>query len=114
MSPMAEQIVELVEARRHVSFAELCREIEGFDGGELELRVPGCTNIVLWSGMTDAACDAIEELQKADRIHQVPASWMTYLIDGAALKLPIVKTARRHYKKPHWLPVVFNPGPLPP
>jgi hypothetical protein len=49
-------------------------------------------------------------LRAARKIHPVPTSRLTYIIDGKFLSLPIAKN-ERHYKKPHWLPVVLNPGP---
>ena len=39
----------------------------------------------------------------------VPTSPFTYMHDGRALTLPLVKQIRQ-YKKPHWLPVVLRPG----
>ena len=114
MSEMAEQIVELVEERRSVSFAELENMIPGFGGGDKQwvLEGEGFSNIIMWVGLTDAACDALEELRAARRIHPTPASFLVYLIDGRMLQLPLAKR-KRHYKKPHWAPIVFNPGPGP-
>jgi hypothetical protein len=111
MTAMAEQIFDLVSSRRTVTFAELENHIEGFGGGDKTLIYDGdrCSNIVLWAGLTDAAIDAMEELRIAKRIHPIPANILTYLMDGKCLRLPIAK-AGRHYKKPHWVPVVFNPG----
>lgn len=114
MSPMAERILEMVTRRRTVSFAEL-GGIEGFAGGDLELYLPGYPNVVLWSGLTASACAALEELRLARAIHPVPTSLLVYLCDGRMLKLPVARTrgAKRGYRKPHWMPVVFNPGPDP-
>jgi hypothetical protein len=38
---------------------------------------------------------------------------MLYMLDGTIPRLPIAKRMRS-YKSPHWLPVVFNLGPMPP
>jgi hypothetical protein len=113
MSPMADAILQLVTQRRTVSFAELGR-LDGFSGGDLQIGLSNdvISNVVLWSGLTQAAVDALDELRVARKIHPVPTTPLVYLIDGQMLKLPIVKS-KRHYKKPHWLPMVFNPGPSP-
>jgi hypothetical protein len=108
MSPMAAQILDLVTQRRAVSFAELSREIDGFSGDfELGYRDH---NIVLWHRASEEADLALQHLTDAGAIHAVPTTAFVYLIDGMAIRLPIARQVRR-YKKPHWLPVVFNPGP---
>jgi hypothetical protein len=66
----------------------------------------------LWQRLTKEAVDALEELRQAKKIHQLPASVLSYLIDGMTLRLPLAKRAQ-HYKTPHWAPVYFNPGPTP-
>lgn len=108
MTPMAAEILAMVRKKRHVSFAELQR-IEGFGGGHVELRFDS-KNIVLWQGLTEAAAAAIGELRQAQLIHPVPTVLLTYLVDGRIPRLPIAKHFR-HYKNPHWLPVVFDVGP---
>jgi hypothetical protein len=114
MSPMAEKILELVTAYKHVTFAELDQKIEGFSGGELRISINNeqASNIVLWQGLTEQGSNALEELRQAKKIHQVPAHVLSYLHDGKMLKLPLAKRPQ-HYKTPHWAPVCFNPGPAP-
>lgn len=103
---MAEQILEMVTQRRTVTFAEL-DQIDGFSGGDLALMLG--ENIIMWSGLTEKACDAIGELRASRQIHPVPTSALTYAYERKVLNLPLAK-ARRAYKRPHWIPVVFNPG----
>lgn len=62
--------------------------------------------------MTDEACRALTELLDEQVIHMVPAQFLTYLIDGATLTLPLAKSTV-DYKQPHWLPVVLRPVPHP-
>lgn len=99
--------------RGHVSFAELMKEVPGFSGGDFEYVLEFCENIILWGGMTEAGCEAIRELKVEGKIHFEPAGPLVYLIDGAALKLPLVRRAVK-YKKPHWLPVTISLGPAKP
>lgn len=41
-------------------------------------------------------------------VRMTPTILLTYLIDGGPIPAyPVVKTARK-YKKPHWIPVVFD------
>jgi hypothetical protein len=114
MSPMAEKILELVTAYKHVTFAELDQKIEGFSGGELQISINNeqASNIVLWQGLTEEGVSALEELRQAKKIHQLPAHVLSYLHDGKMLKLPLAKRPQ-HYKTQHWTPVCFNPGPAP-
>jgi len=90
MTPLAEKILELVTTRGDVTFVELDR-IEGFSGGDLEISINSeqASNIILWQRLTREAVDALNELQQAKRIHQLPASILSYLVDGATLRLPL-------------------------
>lgn len=99
-----------------VSYAELQR-IPGFKGnaapGERRDIMHGeFEHIVLWADVTELASQALRELQAEEKIHCILTHPFTYYIDGASLRLPIAKRPH-HYKKDHWLPVVFNLGPLP-
>lgn len=110
---MAERIEALITTRRgSVSFAEL-DALPGFtkrpDGTAF---VYDRFNIVIWANLSDDAAAAIRYLIEAERIHLTPTSLLVYLVDGLTLTLPVAKQARR-YKKPHWLPVVLDPGPDP-
>ena len=110
---LTNKILRLIEERKNVSFAELARMVDGFSGDkEVSLNGEGYSNIILWSGISDEAIDALMSLTANGKIHPVPAHILVYLADGAVLKLPIART-RRHYKKPHWIPTVYNPGPEP-
>jgi hypothetical protein len=104
---MATQILKIVTERRNVSFAELSRSVEGFDG-ELGL-ILNDFNICLWPHLSQAAVDALEELRLAKAIYPKPTSVLVYLADGAVPNMPIAR-GRRRYKRPHWAPLVFNPG----
>lgn len=109
---MAEQILDYVSKYRNVTFAELTRNIEGFGGGDIALAIDNsrASNFVLWVGLTEQAYEAVTRLQSEQKIHVDPTPLLTYIIDGCCLRLPVAKTIR-HYKKPHWSPVVLNPGP---
>jgi len=63
-------------------------------------------HIVCGWNLTEEVADAIKELYDEKKILFYPTNMMTYVIDGAALRLPIAKTAR-HYKRDHWFPVVI-------
>lgn len=98
--------VREVMKRGGVSFAELSR-LEGF-AGDLMLCHATYNNIVFWVNMSREAIDAIHQIRQEGEYEMVPTSMMVYLIDGVALNMPLVKR-RVNYKKPHWLPVAFNP-----
>ena len=102
--------IRKVLSRDNATFAELAR-LEGFAGDqELFLNAAtGTSNIVLWSGISPEAADALEILFKAGECHFRPTSMLTYLFDGMMLKYPLAKRPR-HYKTPHWCPCVLKPG----
>jgi hypothetical protein len=104
---MAEKILAKVASYGSVSFAELNR-IEGFSGGEWESLLPN-TAVVLWAGMTDEGCKAWDFLAHSKLIEMKPSTPLVYWLDGASVNLPLTKGSNlKRYKKPHWLPVVFN------
>jgi hypothetical protein len=105
-SKMLVDEVREVMKRGGVSFAELSR-IEGFNG-DLSLCHGTYNNIVFWVNMSREAIDAIHQIREEGDYEMTPTPFMVYLIDGMALDLPLVKR-RTNYKKPHWLPVAFNP-----
>jgi hypothetical protein len=104
-----EQIFELIQRRDHVTFAERAQAIPGFRGDYMMEILP---NVVLWAGLSAEAIDAIDELRVGKRIAVEPASVLTYLADGAALKFPVAKSLPKEgFKKPRWLPVCFRVSP---
>lgn len=58
-------------------------------------------------GISKPAVDAIIRLIKAERIRYELTEPLNYLIDGKVPSLPVV-SSRPPYKKPVWIPVVFN------
>jgi hypothetical protein len=105
---LAADVLAYIESHDHVTFAELARKWpDEFTGGDLALLVhPDYPNMLLWSGVTEKGVAALDFVRpKTDLI---PTVLLTYLIDGATLKLPIAKSARK-YKKPHWVPSVLRP-----
>lgn len=103
---MQEQIINYVRQRKDVSFAELCRDIPGFKG-ELTLTASQCENVILWAGMSAEAISTMAELEREEKIHFKSTPVLTYMIDGATLKLPVAK-ALKNYKSPRWLPVIVT------
>lgn len=101
---MKQIILDYIKRRGHVSYAELSRDIEGFNGDFEDQLKP---NLILWSGLSLEASIAIDELVKERAININAASALVYMIDGIMPNLPIAKRVQA-YKKPHWLPVTFN------
>ena len=103
-------ILEVIkDKKKGVSFVELENSIEGFRGDKT-FWLEG--NIVIWSSISREAAEAIQQLLNEKAIHFNETSYLTYLIDGTMIQLPLVKRPPAHpYKKPHWLPVAFSYGP---
>jgi hypothetical protein len=67
-------------------------------------------NIVLWAGMSLEFFEIIKKMLFGDnrKLEMKETAWLTYMIDGETLNLPVAKKLpKQGYKKPHWLPVVF-------
>ncbi len=104
---MARDIAAFVQARHNVTFVELTAHLGQQAAGDLaiEFDLPSL-KAVLWEGVSETFADALE-LGKGDIVMDETTP-LVYMFDGAMMRLPLVKSARR-YAKPHWLPVVFNP-----
>ena len=94
-----------------VSFVELARDIPSAFGGNVVLG--GFETLVVWTGLSKDGAEAVLSLVQTGEIHMTPTSMLVYAIDGRLLNLPIAKRVQS-YKRLHWLPVVFNPGPVAP
>ena len=107
---MKANILELIRRKRDVSFVELAREIPGFSdpfGGGCDLAVSAWENVILWTDLSAEAVKAMQELEADGLIDAHLCGVFPYVIDGATLNLPLAKP-KRHYKKPHWLPVTWS------
>lgn len=111
---LKDKILELVEARQYVTYAEFERFFpEHKEDPPLSRLVHGSVkNIIYWIGMDQEFADAVAELTVEKLIFMHPTPPLTYLIDGAGLALPLVKRPPKNgYEKPHWLPVTFCTHP---
>lgn len=106
-SELVQKAVDLVYERNYVSFVELeFLWAPHFDvKGDYAIMLGTNENIVFWSGVSERFSRLFNLLEGHDKVKLEPAGYLTYLIDGCVLRLPLVKT-RRNYKKPHWLPAV--------
>jgi len=104
--PLLSEIRKILQ-RDHVTFAELSR-LDGFSGDlQIWINHDRVSNVIIWSGISQEGVDALETIRQEGEYEMTPTPILTYLIDGAALNLPIAKSAR-HYKKPHWSPTVLR------
>lgn len=101
---MKERIFNFISKLGGVSFVELSENIDGFNG---DYELHSLDNLIAWADMSMEAIDSIRELCKEGRIIPTIANPLVYLVDGMALNYPIAKK-QIAYKKPHWIPVVFN------
>lgn len=91
--------------KNYVSFAGFAR-LEGF-GGDMAMHRSDNENVVLWSGMSREAVEAVKKILGEGEYEMRRTQMLVYAIDGRIPKLPIAHSLKRKYKKPHWLPVVF-------
>ena len=112
MTVIKESILDLVRSKQAVTFAEIVRLPD--TRGPYCLELGNFPNVVLWTGLSQEVIDALIELQREELIHKDLCNVLAYAIDGYILQMPLVKRPpAKGYSEPHWLPVVFNPGPSP-
>jgi hypothetical protein len=105
MSQIKDDILAAI--KRGTSFVELMRDVPSLKGN-FTWHAGSNPNLVLWVGMSEAAIEAMMELLREKKIDIVSTNLLVYLADGGMLQMPLVKSIKTKYKKPHWLPVVFN------
>lgn len=104
---MKQQILDFIDEREIVTFADLNLNIAGFTGDQnFTTEELGKLNIWLWSGLSDGAIDAISDLVDNKEIDMRLINPAAYYEAGL---VPFIEVAyeQKHYKKPVWLPVAF-------
>lgn len=71
-------------------------------------------NIVYWSNLSEELSEIINELIISKQLFYHPTEYLTYLIDGCILEMPVVKRVpnKNGYKKPHWWPLCLRVVPM--
>jgi len=104
----AENLAAFVEASGGgVSFVNIDEAFEDTHG-ECEMAYGATTNIVLWSRASKKLATVINEALDRGLVTAFVTAPIVYHVDGRAFNLPIA-SGERDYRKPHWLPIVFNP-----
>lgn len=106
MELTTENILDFVRTRRAVSFAEIVRHFEGAEG-DMAIFMDGYPNLILWPGLSAETVAVILELLNSKRLIITPTTPFVYFVDSAVPKMPVARQ-KRHYKAPHWLPVVLD------
>lgn len=104
-SELESSIDQYLGRRSGVSLVELSRDIPGFSANEMWGSSE--QNIVIWVNMSPTAIAAMTQLITSAKIVATPTSALVYAFDGGALDLPIAKSIKRQYARPHWFPLVF-------
>ena len=103
----AENVVELIRRRRNVSMAEISQHFKDTDGN-LDMLLHEENNLVLWGGMSRKFCDVMNEVNRSRKTEITGTCYLSYLHDGMCMKYPVAKSCTRKYKKPRWVPAIFN------
>ncbi len=105
---LKDQILKETEEYGTLTFAELSYK-KGFNGHqEVYLKHQKAKNIILWSNVSKEAVRALGELLAEKKIMMLRSSILVYAFDGSILSNTPIAKRIRHYKKPHWLPVVLD------
>lgn len=110
MKPLKTRIWEYIALYGNVSFAELCRNVPGFEGK----YVVGLQDekIIFWNGMSLRAMTAMKELLADGSIRQKPTRSCFDFADAHVLPKLV---DNRPYKRPRGGPMLFSsttPCPL--
>lgn len=106
LAALKARIGSYLSRRSGVSIAELCRDVPGFTG--FRAWRPTENNIVIWSGMSEAAIEAMTDLIRDGEIAPVASNVLVYAFDGAMPDMPVASRLDYPYATPHWFPFVFQ------
>ena len=106
---LANAVLAYLRSHQSCFFSELAEEFPEFIEGTCDLDFIGRdhSNIIAWTGLTMAAHQAINLLQKRGAISYRALQPIELVMHGTFLKLPIASQPR-HYKTTHWLPVAIH------
>lgn len=90
-----------------VTFVELLRNFPSGRGDYSWLAGEEFGEVIIYTGLSEAFMTTLRMMVFDKIIMMKPTLPLVYLIDGASQPYPVVKSTRK-YKKPHWLPVVFD------
>lgn len=109
-----EEVLDFIRTRGGgVSFVEI-EEFHGKENcrGPIGMCFPEAENVFTWMGVNQAFIDQMRRLKTSLRVIFWPTSYLTYLVDGVYVEMPLAKKLR-NYKTPHWVPtVLFLPDQL--
>jgi hypothetical protein len=104
-----ERLIEYVKQKDWVSFVEVERVLSEFMEVKGTTSIQGAPNVILWMGVSEDLADLILELVNEGVLFLWRTQFLTYLIDGRGLTLPIAKRPPKEgYKKPRWLPTCLR------
>lgn len=119
---LLEKWLAFIKANPATSFVDLERLAKGLITVEgdaaLFLPIAGVcsaseSNVCAWAGVSLEFLAHTDELTRRG-VYAVSDAYITYLIDGKTLSLPLVKTKlRKNPRKQMWLPMVFYFGTPP-
>ncbi len=102
--------IDFIAAYDYVTIVELRDFLRPFMEVEGNASLKLDRNVVVWANMSPRFANFVGSLLNDPAISVRPASWLSYVMDGGALRLPIAKRPpKQGYKEPRWLPVCLRP-----
>jgi hypothetical protein len=102
---MKTQIEKMLNARDHLSFVEMTREIDGAKGN-VGMFSTDNDNVLIWGDVSQDFVDAVRLVIEGNA-HLQGCTVLVYYIDGGVPRLPIAKSMKRKYKAIHWVPMTL-------
>ena len=112
LSAPANVLLTYVRIHDYVTYPEIERVLSSHMSvkGDRCIEHPTIHNLLFWAGVSQELIAIVNELFEAGLIWRVPASSLSYMIDGGMLRYPIPKRVRKQgYAKPHWVPTCLRP-----
>lgn len=108
---MKEKLYEFIKTNRRAVFTEIEHFFQdsgyAYEGNVAFFAREG-SNILLWNGWSQEACNLLVELTEEGEICWSPASPIECYLMTSLLQLPLAVQIQHNYKEPHWLPAVID------
>jgi hypothetical protein len=110
---LADAIAAYVARMDWTTFVELEQRLAPYFEIEGNASIESAPNTFIWTGMSEPFAEAMLQLIDEGRLHLHPATSLTYVLDGGALRLPVAKRPPPGgYARPRWLPVLLRVVPI--
>lgn len=105
------EVIQRIKEYQNVSVVEIRGVLDELGiptNGQVALEF--ALNCFIWFGMSEEMAEILQALLRDEEVDIKQTCLLVYFCDGSVPNVPMAKRIpKAGYKKPRWIPVVFNP-----